>query len=92
MPGFSIHREIATYVAAGLTPYEALVTGTRAVAEHLGTADRTGTIAAGKRADLVLLDGNPLQDISNTSRIAGVMIGGRWLPKAEIDTRLDGGW
>ena len=88
VPGFSIHREIATYVAAGLTPYEALATGTRAVAAHFGTLDRTGTIETGKRADLVLLDGNPLQDVSNTSRIAGVMIGGRWMPRSEIDRRL----
>jgi imidazolonepropionase-like amidohydrolase len=64
------------------------VTGTRAVAAHLGASDRTGTIETGKRADLVLLDGNPLQDISQTAKIAGVMIGGRWLPKAEIDKRL----
>jgi imidazolonepropionase-like amidohydrolase len=91
VPGFSIHRELATYVAAGLSPYEALVTGTRAVAAHLGTLERAGTIEAGKRADLVLLDGNPLQDISQTSRIAGVMIGGRWLPKHEIDARLNQG-
>lgn len=88
VPGFSIHREIATYVAAGLTPYQALVTGTRAVAEHLGTSTSAGTIDVGKRADLVLLDGNPLQEIGNTSKIAGVMIGGRWLPKSEIDKRL----
>jgi imidazolonepropionase-like amidohydrolase len=88
VPGFSIHRELATYVAAGLTPYQALATGTRNVAAHTGTLDRTGTIETGKRADLVLLEGNPLQDIRNTSRIAGVMIGGRWLPKAELDKRL----
>jgi imidazolonepropionase-like amidohydrolase len=91
VPGFSIHRELASYVAAGLTPYEALVTGTRAVAVHLGTSDRSGTIETGKRGDLVLLDGNPLQDISHTAKIAGVMIGGRWLPKAEIDKRLSEG-
>jgi imidazolonepropionase-like amidohydrolase len=88
VPGFSIHREIATYVAAGLTPFQALVTGTRGVAAHLNTLDRTGTIEPGKRADVVLLDGNPLEDISNTRRIAGVMIGGRWLPKSDIDKRL----
>jgi len=88
VPGFSIHRELATYVAPGLTPYQALATGTRNVAAHAGTLDRTGTIEAGKRADLVLLQGNPLQAISNSSRIAGVMIRGRWLPRAEIDRRL----
>jgi hypothetical protein len=89
VPGFSIHRELATYVASGLTPYEALVTGTRAVAVHLGTLDRTGTIEAGKQADVVLLEGNPLVDIANTSRIAGVMSNGRWLPKGDIDRRLN---
>jgi imidazolonepropionase-like amidohydrolase len=88
VPGFSIHREIATYVAAGLTPYEALATGTRDVAAHFNTLDRSGTIDTGKRADLVLLEANPLQDIANTSRIAGVMVGGRWLGKSEIDRRL----
>jgi cytosine/adenosine deaminase-related metal-dependent hydrolase len=89
VPGFSIHRELATYVAAGLTPYQALVTGTRAVAVHLATLQQTGTIEAGKRADLVLVDANPLADIANTSRISGVMSAGRWLPKSEIDRRLN---
>jgi hypothetical protein len=91
VPGFSIHRELATYVAAGLTPYQALTTGTRAVAAHLGTLQQTGTIEAGKRADLVMLDASPLADIANSSRISGVMIGGRWLPKSEIDQRLNTG-
>jgi imidazolonepropionase-like amidohydrolase len=89
VPGFSIHRELATYVAAGLTPYQALATGTRNVAVHLGSADRAGTIEVGKRADVVLLEANPLQDISNTSRITGVMIGGRWLSKNDLDRRLN---
>ena len=91
VPGFSIHREIATYVAAGLTPYQALATGTRGVAAHFNTLDRTGTVEAGRRADVVLLDANPLQDIANTSKIAGVMIAGRWLPKSELDRRLNEG-
>ena len=55
---------------------------------HFGTEDRTGTVEAGRRADLVLLDGNPLEQISNTTLIAGVMLGGRWMPRAEIDRRL----
>jgi imidazolonepropionase-like amidohydrolase len=75
-------------VASGLTPYQALATGTRNVAAYAGTLDRTGTIETGKRADVVLLQANPLQDIANTTRIAGVMIGGRWLAKADIDRRL----
>jgi imidazolonepropionase-like amidohydrolase len=87
VPGFSIHRELATYVASGLTPYQALATGTRNVAAYLNRPNG-GMIRQGARADLVLLDGNPLENIANTTRIAGVMIGGRWIPKAEIDRRL----
>ncbi|MGZ8398695.1 MAG: amidohydrolase family protein [Gemmatimonadales bacterium] len=88
VPGFSIHRELQSLVAAGLTPYQALETGTRNVATFFGSLPTSGTIAVGKRADLVLLDGNPLTDVSNTTRRAGVMLRGRWLPKAEIETRL----
>ena len=89
VPGFSMHRELGVLVASGLTPYQALATGTRNIAIYFGTLDRTGTIEKGKQADLVLLEENPLQDISNTSKIAGVMIGGRWLPKSEIERRLN---
>jgi imidazolonepropionase-like amidohydrolase len=88
VPGFSVRRELALLVAAGLTPYQALETGTRNVAEHFGTLDQTGTVAAGKRADLILLDANPLTDIAAVGRQAGVMLGGRWLDRAEIDRRL----
>jgi imidazolonepropionase-like amidohydrolase len=91
VPGWSAHRELKVIVAAGLTPYQALRTGTANVALYFGTQDSTGTIAPGRRADLLLLDANPLQDISNTMRIAGVMLNGRWLPKAEIDKRLESG-
>jgi imidazolonepropionase-like amidohydrolase len=89
VPGFSIHRELEALVAAGLTPFEALATGTRNVAAYLGTADRAGTIAVGRQADLVLLDGNPLADIRNTTRRAGVMLRGVWMPQSEIQPRLD---
>jgi imidazolonepropionase-like amidohydrolase len=81
----SVHKELAALVAAGLTPYQALLTGTRNVAAFFGTLDSTGTIAIGKRADLVLLQGNPLADIENTRQFAGVMTSGRWLPPAELD-------
>lgn len=87
-PGFSLAHELRSYVAAGLTPYEALATGTRNVAAFLGNQAEAGTVGVGKRADLILLDGNPLADISSISRRAGVMIGGWWLPRAEIDRRL----
>jgi len=90
VPGFSVHRELQSLVAAGLTPYQALETGTRNVAVFFGTAATTGTVGVGKRADLVLLDANPLTDVANTTRRSGVMLRGRWLPKAEIEKRLAG--
>jgi imidazolonepropionase-like amidohydrolase len=88
VPGFSVHRELESLVAAGLTPYQALETGTRNIAVFFGTLSQSGTIEVGKRADLILLDGNPLMDIRNSGRQSGVMLRGRWLPKAEIEARL----
>ncbi|MBI1723855.1 MAG: amidohydrolase family protein [Gemmatimonadetes bacterium] len=88
VPGFSIHRELRSYVAAGLTPYQALETGTRNVARFFGAEREFGTVEVGKRADLVLLDADPLTDIGNFRRQAGVMVGGRWLPREEVERRL----
>jgi imidazolonepropionase-like amidohydrolase len=88
VPGFSLERELPVMARAGMTPFEILQTGTTGVAAHFGWND-TGTIAAGKRADLILLDANPLQDIANIGRRAGVMVNGRWLPWSEIQARLD---
>lgn len=83
-----IARELASLVAEGLTPYQALSTGTRNVAEYFGTTSDVGTITVGKRADLVLLSANPLVDIQATATPIGVMVGGRWYPKAAIDERI----
>ncbi len=91
VPGFSAHRELRSLVDAGLTPFQALTTGTKNVGTYFKTESTTGTIAAGKRADLVLLDANPLQNIDNSMKIAGVMVNGRWMAKAEIDKRLADG-
>jgi imidazolonepropionase-like amidohydrolase len=88
VPGFSAHHELRMMVDAGLTPYQALETGTRAAAIYSGT-DEWGTIATGKSADLVLLEANPLADIRNVSRVAGVVLRGRWMPQSEIQSRLD---
>ncbi len=89
VPGFSAHRELQSLVDAGLTPYQALRTGTVDVGTYFGTSD--GVVAAGRRADLVLLEANPLDNIANSWRIAGVMLNGRWMPKAEIEKRLAAG-
>ena len=90
VPGFAIHRELGYLVATGLTPYEALLTGTVNPAVFFGQDQVFGTIETGKEADLVLLDANPLEDISNTRRIHGVMLRGRWLPRKELDGILAG--
>jgi imidazolonepropionase-like amidohydrolase len=86
VPGFSLHRELAFLVDAGLSPYEALRTGTVMVADFLGT--NTGTVEVGKEADLVLIDGNPLEAIDNTRRVHGVMVRGHWYSSAELSNRL----
>ena len=86
VPGFSIHRELDTLLAAGLTPYEALYTGTVAVAEFFG--NNAGTVAIGRDADLVLLDANPLEDIRHARRIHGVMLRGEWYPAAVLEERI----
>jgi imidazolonepropionase-like amidohydrolase len=88
MAGFGVHRELQALVAAGLTPYEALLTGTRNAAAYLGTLDSSGTVAVGKRADLVLLAENPLADIRHAAQPAGVMWSGRWLARADLDRML----
>ncbi|HET6603179.1 MAG TPA: amidohydrolase family protein [Xanthomonadaceae bacterium] len=88
VPGFSTHRELALMVEAGLSPYEALRTGTVASAEHLGVGDRRGKVAAGHEADLVLLEADPLTDIGHARRIVGVMVAGRWHARSDLDARL----
>ena len=77
VPGHSLHSELEVFVAAGLTPREALDSATRVPATFFGLEDQMGLVAAGYRADLLLLDANPLEDISNTRRISMVVVDGR---------------
>lgn len=92
VPGFALHHEIELMQEAGLTPYQVLESGTRNVAEYaakdLKLDGKFGTVAVGNRADLILLDANPLTDVRNVARRAGVMVRGRWLPSAELDSML----
>jgi hypothetical protein len=90
VPGFSAHRELGALVAAGLTPYQALRTGTVDVAKFMGEEGKAGIVRAGARADLVLLDANPLDTIANSLRINGVVVNGRWIGPAERQRMLDG--
>jgi imidazolonepropionase-like amidohydrolase len=89
--GFALHRELEAFVQAGLTPFQALTAATRNPAEFLGATAEWGTIEPGKRADFVLLAANPFADIRNTRRIESVVIGGRWLDKAELQQMIDAG-
>jgi len=89
VPGFSTHQELAYLVGAGLTPLQALQSGTISVARFFGFSDQ-GEVAAGNVADLLLLGGDPLRDIGNTTRILGVMRAGRWYARAELDEMLEG--
>ena len=87
-PGFSLHDELGLFVQAGLSPMEALQTATRNPAIYLGLSDMVGTVEQGKQADLVLLEANPLENISNTKRIAAVVVNGMLIPKVSLDKML----
>ncbi|MGN6490696.1 MAG: amidohydrolase family protein [Agriterribacter sp.] len=86
--GFTLHDEIELLVKAGLTTEEALAAATRLAATWLEIGDKIGTVEVGKFADLVLLDANPLDNIQNTRKIAGVFVNGRWVDKNKIDSML----
>ena len=86
--GGPAYYELIAMVHAGLTPYQALRTGTYNVAQYMGLLDSAGTVAVGKRADLVLLTGNPLQDVRHTREPAGVMVAGQWRARAALDQLL----
>jgi imidazolonepropionase-like amidohydrolase len=88
VPGFALHRELHELVDVGLSPYEALRTSTTIPYEYLGEAADAGTIAVGKRTDLLLVQGNPLQDVAAAANISGVLMRGRWIDKAQIDARM----
>ena len=83
-PGASLHHELRLLIESGLSPYEAMRAATVAPATFLAQDDEFGTVAAGKRADLLLVDGNPLQDIGYLAQPVGVMARGRWFPRERL--------
>ena len=88
VPGWTAHGELRVLVRNGFTPFEALQTATANPAAFLGQAGEFGTVTAGARADLLLVDANPLTDVRNAERIAGVVVRGWWLPRRMLDARL----
>lgn len=88
VPGFSIHRELPKMVEAGMTPYEIIESGTKNVGQYFSDRADFGTIEAGKRADLILVDENPLEDVSHIQNHSGVMVQGKWYSKEMIAAKL----
>lgn len=89
VPGFSIHQELQNLVDCGMTPYEAIKTGTKNAAEFLGQKDLFGTVEEGKRADLILVEEDPLEDVANVAKRDGVMLRGQWFPEEKLQNMLD---
>ena len=87
--GFTMHREMKALSEAGLSNYAVLEAATRNPSMFFGTLDKVGTIEKGRRADMILLDANPLENISNTERRSGVMLKGKYYSQAEMNKWLD---
>jgi imidazolonepropionase-like amidohydrolase len=86
VPGFSIHSELAAMQQSGLSRYDVLLSATRSVGEYLHK--NVGTVTVGAEADLILLEANPLEDLANVRKQAGVMLRGKWLPRSEVQSML----
>lgn len=88
LPGFSLLDELQNFMEAGLTPYETIRAGTSDAAIFLHEENEFGTVAVGRRADLLLLEANPLEDVKNVSKRVGVMANGHWFTEADLQKRL----
>lgn len=88
VPGFSILHEMKRMADAGMSTFDILKSGTAAVGAHFKGQDDFGTVTAGKRADLVLVDANPLASLDNVAKRSGVMVRGRWFPASELEAGL----
>ena len=88
VPGFTIHEELQRFVDSGLIPYEAIKTGTYNAAKFMKKLDQFGTVEKGKEADLILIRGNPLEDVANIKNPLGVMAKGRWYPEPVLEKML----
>ena len=88
VPGFALHEELAALVAAGLSPYEALRAATAEAARFAEATEEFGTIREGARADLVVVAGDPLDDLETLRWPIGVMLRGEWLPRESLEGRI----
>jgi imidazolonepropionase-like amidohydrolase len=88
VPGYSVDREMEIYVKAGFTPMEAIQAATLASARAMGMEKESGTIEAGKRADVIVVDGNPLDNISDVRKVTAVFTGGRMFQPAQLWTSV----
>jgi hypothetical protein len=86
--GFCVHDEIAAMTRGGMTPLASLQTATINPARYFNLTETAGSVATGRRADLVLLDANPLEDIANVRRIRGVVLAGRFFDRKQLDALL----
>ena len=89
LAGFALHEELAYLVAAGLTPFEALRASTSDAARCMGAEKDWGTVAVGRRADLLLLTANPLDDVKNAAQRAGVVCHGCWFAEEDLKAELE---
>ena len=89
VPGFSIQHEMQSWAAAGIPNSAILKAGTMNVASYFNAEDQYGAVQSGLAADLILLDANPIEDITSMQRIAGVMVRGKWMPREEIERGLE---
>ena len=91
VPGFSVHEELRVLTRNGFTPYEAIAAGTSVASKVVGRMngqDDFGTILPGKRADLLLVEQNPLEDVANTRKIGGVMAAGKWYDRKALASMI----
>ena len=91
IPGYSLHSELELLVQSGLSPLEALQSATVRPAEFFSLQEEMGSIDVGKKADMVLLDANPLDDITNTKRISAVVTKGNLLTSEELNSLVEPG-